>query len=165
MAGVFVTEGRRESGGRLAGKRFERAERRRRAARRRRWMASRDEIFAAKDVTVLVVDDDDDVRAVTVMALEDRGFVVHEAAGGREALVMLDRNPEIDVVVTDMVMPGISGFHVARGVRRRRPDVKVLLVSAYAAGLVDAQLPPGGFLAKPFRLSDLEKAVVGLLRN
>jgi CheY-like chemotaxis protein len=128
-------------------------------------MELREENFVAEDVTVLVVDDDEDVRAVTVMALEDRGFVVREASDGGEALSALERHPEIDVVVTDIMMPGISGFHVARGVRSRRPDVKVLMVSAYAAGLVDAQLPPEEFLAKPFRLGDLEKAVVRLLRN
>lgn len=133
--------------------------------RRQRGIITDEEARDAGDVNVLVVDDDEDVRAVTVMALKERGFLVHEAANGYDALAILDSHPEIDVVVTDVVMPGISGFHVARGARCRRPDVKVLLVSAYAAGLADAQLPPHGFLAKPFRLGDLESAVVRLLRN
>jgi len=128
-------------------------------------MGSNQEKNAAGDAGVLVVDDEEDVRAVAVMALEDAGFAVYQAAGAEEALALLERHPEIEVVVTDVVMPGPSGFHVARGVRDRFPDVKVLIVSAYAAGLVDAQLPPGGFLAKPFRLGDLESAVTRLLRN
>ena len=114
--------------------------------------------------TILVVDDDDGVREVAVAALSEE-FHVLEAGNGKEALDVLARNPEVDLVVTDVVMPGISGFHVARGARRRRPPAKVLLMSAYAAGLVDAQLPPGGFLPKPFRLRELEHAVRRLLRD
>lgn len=120
---------------------------------------------AVGEAGILVVDDEEDVRAVAVMALEEAGFAVYEAAGADEALALLEHHPEIAVVVTDVVMPGPSGFHVARGVAERFPGVKVLIVSAYAAGLVDAQLPPGGFLAKPFRLDDLQSAVIRLLRN
>jgi two-component system, cell cycle sensor histidine kinase and response regulator CckA len=128
-------------------------------------MESEEGNSTAGNATVLVVDDEADVRAVAVMALEESGFIVYEAADAGEALRLLECRPEIDVVVTDVVMPGLSGFHVARGVRDLRPDVKVLIVSAYAAGLIDAQLPPGGFLAKPFRLGDLQNAVTRLLRN
>lgn len=128
-------------------------------------MGSKQEKITAGDAGVLVVDDEEDVRAVAVMALEDAGFAVYEAEGAEEALAMLERHPEIEVVVTDVVMPGPSGFHVARGVAERFPDVKVLIVSAYAAGLVDAQLPPGGFLAKPFRMGELQSAVTRLLRH
>lgn len=112
--------------------------------------------------TILVVDDDDGVREVAVAALSET-FHVLEAGGGKEALEVLARNPDVDLVVTDVVMPGISGFHVARGARHRRPPAKVLMMSAYAPGLVDAQLPPGGFLPKPFRLRELERAVRRLL--
>lgn len=113
--------------------------------------------------TVLVVDDDDDVRAVTVAGLRDR-FHVFEAENGLKALDLLEREP-IDVVVTDVVMPGISGFHVLRSARRRRPPPKVLLVSGFAPALIDAQLPPGSFLPKPFRLAELERAVERLIES
>ena len=89
--------------------------------------------------TVLVVDDDDDVRAVAVAALSER-FNVIEAESGKEALDLLAENEDVDVVVTDVVMPGVSGFHVARGAQDRRPPVKVLMMSAYSAGLVDAAI-------------------------
>jgi DNA-binding NtrC family response regulator len=121
----------------------------------------RDGSHREPEATVLVVDDDDDVRAVAVAALSDR-FHVIEAATGDEALRLLDRAP-VDVVVTDVVMPGISGFHVLRGAQRRRPSPKVLLMSAFAPALVDTQLPPGAFLPKPFRLAELERAVDRLL--
>lgn len=113
--------------------------------------------------TVLVVDDDDDVRAVTVAGLRDRFHVV-EADSGRKALELLEREP-VDVVVTDVVMPGISGFHVLRRARSCEPAPKVLLVSGFAPGLVDAQLPPGSFLPKPFRLAELERAVARLIEG
>ena len=116
-----------------------------------------------KEATVLVVDDDDDVRAVAVAALADR-FHVIEADNGDEALGLLERE-SVDVVVTDVVMPGISGFHVLRGAQQRRPPPKVLLMSAFAPGLVDTQLPPGGFLPKPFRLAELSDAVERLLHS
>jgi DNA-binding NtrC family response regulator len=118
--------------------------------------------FEGKEATVLVVDDDEGVRAVAVAALNDR-FHVIEAENGTDALELLDREP-VDLVVTDVVMPGISGFHVLRGAQSRRPAPKVLVISGgFAPGLAEAQLPPGGFLPKPFRLAELERAVKRLL--
>ena len=111
--------------------------------------------------TVLVVDDDEDVRAIAVAALAERGFEVLEAADGQSALAMIDRHPDIDLVVTDVVMPGISGFHVARGAKRR--SKKVVMTSAYSAGLIDGTMPADKFLAKPYRLGELQNAVGRLL--
>ena len=122
---------------------------------------ARDRTDDHEKATVLVVDDDDAVREVAVAALADR-FHVIEAESGGEALDLLDREP-IDVVVTDIVMPGVSGFHVLRSAQRRRPPAKVLIISGFAPGIIDAQLPPGGFLPKPFRLTELEEAVTRLL--
>jgi CheY-like chemotaxis protein len=66
-------------------------------------------------------------------------------------------------VVTDVVMPGISGFHVVRQAERRR--LKVLVTSAYHAALVDEQLPADRFLPKPFRLRELQHRVARLLHR
>jgi two-component system cell cycle sensor histidine kinase/response regulator CckA len=125
-------------------------------------MASESNEKHGRPATVLVVDDDEGVRAVAVAALSER-FNVIEAESGKEALDVLAETNEVDVVVTDVVMPGVSGLHVARGAQDRRPPVKVLMMSAYAAGLVDTQLPASGFLSKPSRLRELEKAVESLL--
>jgi two-component system cell cycle sensor histidine kinase/response regulator CckA len=114
---------------------------------------------------VLVVDDDADVRAVTVAALEHVGCTVLEAASAGEALRLLDEPRPIDIVVTDIVMPGRSGFHVVRGAEARRPGIKVLVTSAYAPALVDAQLPSDRFLPKPFRVQQLQHKVHDLLRR
>ena len=110
---------------------------------------------------VLVVDDDEDVRAVAVAALADRGFEVLEAADGQSALAIMDRRPDIELVVTDVVMPGISGFHVARGAKRRAK--KVVMTSGYSSALVDGAIPADKFLAKPYRLAELQNTVGRLL--
>ena len=112
---------------------------------------------------VLVVDDDDDVRAIAVEALTERGFEVLEAADGQSALVMIEQHPDIELVVTDVVMPGISGLHVARGAKRHAK--KVVMTSAYSSALVDAAMPADTFLAKPYRLGELQKAVGRLLAD
>jgi CheY-like chemotaxis protein len=112
---------------------------------------------------VLVVDDDDDVRAVTMAALEECGFEVLEAKNGHTALAILEAGTPVDLIVTDVVMPGISGFHVARGAEQRRPGIKILLLSAYADALVDAELPAERFLPKPFRIGELTRRVASLL--
>src|SRR3954471_11681209 len=103
-----------------------------RLARRRRNMAFEKEPDD-EAATVLVVDDDDDVRAVTAAALENCGLHVIEAASAAEAPRLLDEPHGIDVIVTDVVMPGVSGFHVVRGAEERH--IKVLVTSAYADGL------------------------------
>jgi DNA-binding NtrC family response regulator len=121
----------------------------------------RDGTFDDREATVLVVDDDEGVRAVAAAALGEQ-FRVIEAESGSKALELLDREP-VDVVVTDVVMPGISGLDVMRDAQRRRPPPKVLVMSGFAPGLADAELPHGGFLPKPFRLVELKRAVSRLL--
>jgi CheY-like chemotaxis protein len=111
--------------------------------------------------TVLVVDDDEDVRAVAVEALSQGGFDVLEAGDGEAALAMIQDHPDIELVVTDVVMPGISGIHVARGAKRH--DKKVVMTSAYSSALVEGSMPADRFLAKPYRLGELRRAVGGLL--
>ena len=87
-------------------------------------MASESNEKHGRLATVLVVDDDDDVRAVAVAALSER-FNVIEAESGKQALDVLARKNDVDVVVTDVVMPGVSGFHVARGAQDRLRSFQV----------------------------------------
>jgi signal transduction histidine kinase len=110
--------------------------------------------------TVLVVDDEELVRASTAEMLSDLGYEVVEANSGEQALALLDSGLKPDLVVTDHLMPGVSGTTLARLVRVRLPAVRVLVVSGYAEtqGL-PADLPR---LAKPFRRSDLAAAVADL---
>ena len=115
-------------------------------------------------VKVLLVEDDPDVQMMAVESLRFLGYAVLTANEGAAALDVLERDPEIEVLFTDVVMPkGMSGVDLFREARRIRPDLRVLLASGYARG----QLPtiPDGcdFIAKPYRVEDLQKRLVQLL--
>lgn len=101
---------------------------------------------------VLVVDDDADVRAIVADMLELEGHVVRTAADGEEALARLDE-ADPDLLLTDVVMPGMRGTELAREVVARKPDVRVVLMSSHVddeVALGDAALKGALFLSKPF---------------
>lgn len=101
----------------------------------------------------MVVDDEDLVRASTAHMLSELGYTVIEAHSGEEALRLLDASDEIDVLVTDHLMPGITGTDLATKLRALRPDLRVLVVSGYAESKgISPDLPR---LTKPFKQSDL----------
>ncbi|HET8727549.1 MAG TPA: response regulator [Alphaproteobacteria bacterium] len=82
--------------------------------------------------TVLVVDDDEPVRDVAALALLEHGFAVHRAAGGAEALALIDAMPgDIDLVLTDVMMPDMTGPELARHLARHHPTVAVVYMSGY----------------------------------
>jgi len=100
---------------------------------------------------VLVVDDDPDVRELMTQTLEREGMTVVDASSGAEALRILGRDPTIDILLTDIMMPGITGITLAERAAALRPDLKIVFTSAYAA----AGHPLGPLIRKPFRLGDL----------
>lgn len=103
--------------------------------------------------TALVVDDEELVRMTTADMLIDLGFAVVEAASGEAALRLIEEGTNFDLVVTDHLMPGMSGTALVNRVRSLRPSVPVLIVSGYAdSGGIDPALPR---LAKPFRKDEL----------
>jgi len=112
--------------------------------------------------TVLLVDDQDLVRATTAHMLEELGFGIIHARSGEEALRLIDDGALFDLVVTDHLMPGITGAELAQAIRQRVPNAKVLLVSGYADEDIAPNLPR---LAKPFRAADLAERVHSLLRD
>jgi two-component system, cell cycle sensor histidine kinase and response regulator CckA len=102
--------------------------------------------------TILLVDDDEGVRALAASVLRSSGYAVLEAADGPEALSVARRYPEaIQLLLTDMGMPYMTGRQLAHVLRAERPDVRVLFVSGYAA---ESSGPAPGstehWLAKPF---------------
>jgi CheY-like chemotaxis protein len=111
---------------------------------------------------VLVVEDDPDVRQVAAEILEANGFTAVEAANGREALEILRRDPTIRVMFTDVIMPGISGTTLAQRAMEIRPNLKVLLTSAF---LGDAAAGNLEVLQKPYREEDLVNRVEQRLRQ
>jgi PAS domain S-box-containing protein len=107
---------------------------------------------------VLLVDDEPDVRAATAEMLAGLGYDVATAASGTEALTALGGKP--DLLVTDHLMPGMTGADLARAARARRPDLKILLISGYAG--IDQVPPDLPRLAKPFRLAELARSLAAL---
>ena len=109
----------------------------------------------------LLVDDEDLVRASTADMLADLGFEVIEARSGEEALDILAKRPRVDLLVTDHIMPHMTGAELASTAVAERPGLRVLVVSGYsdAIGLASA-LPR---LEKPFRQCDLSASISALL--
>jgi CheY-like chemotaxis protein len=115
---------------------------------------------------ILLVDDDPDVRLLTRTFLEHEGYSVFSSGDAERAAQIYRSVPQIDLVVTDLYMPGRSGMELARELKAIRREVPVLLISGGA--LEDAQeagLQEEGwsFLAKPFRLTELLAAVHRIL--
>ncbi len=110
--------------------------------------------------TVLLVDDEEIVRATTADMLADLGYIVVEADSAEAALRLLDSDTRIDLLVTDHLMPGMTGTELIRELRGRRRDMPALLISGYAENDgVSADLPR---LTKPFRRAELAAALLDL---
>lgn len=118
-----------------------------------------------KSGVVLLVEDEAPVRAFASRALKLKGFSVLEAGNGDEALEILeDGDLEIDLFVTDMIMPGKGGPEWVREALGQRPGVGVVFMSGYAEdayGKFSDDIPKAVFLAKPFSLADLTETVRG----
>ena len=120
-------------------------------------------VVRSEGETILVVEDDAAVREIAVALLEDRGYRVLEAGDGRTALGVLDEHPDIDLLLTDVVMPGgMGGPDLARNARERRPDLKVL----YTSGYTENAIVHGGVLdegvemiGKPYQTEELAQKV------
>jgi len=106
-----------------------------------------------------VVEDDRLVRENVVAQLRSLGYTAHAAANAGEALKVIERGEHIDLLFTDIVMPGpINGRQLATEAVRRRPSLKVLFTSGYTENAIvhHGRLDPGVLLlAKPYRKSDL----------
>jgi CheY-like chemotaxis protein len=111
------------------------------------------------DTTIMVVEDEIEIRELVAASLAVEGYQVLCAEDGRDALEQLGAHPEVDLLFTDILMPGdVHGYDLAREARRLRPDIKLLYTSGYAlsaalsrtAPIVDARL-----VRKPYRLDQL----------
>jgi len=122
---------------------------------------------AGSSETVLLVEDEDALRGVLRETLEGNGYAVLAARDGAEALRLSDEHPgHIHVVLTDLVMPGLSGRSTAEGIALTRPHTKVLYISGYSQEAVigrGALRRDAAFLGKPFTLDDLLRTLRALL--
>ena len=112
---------------------------------------------------VLVVEDDPDVRALIVTTLTAHGYTVRAARDARDALTTLDAEGDIDLLLTDVVLPGgINGSELAIAARHSRPDLRVLYISGYTRSALTHQgrLDEGVvLLSKPFTRAQLARTI------
>ncbi|MFZ3282752.1 response regulator [Pseudomonas sp.] len=112
--------------------------------------------------TILVVEDDDIVRMLIVDVLEELEFKVLEADGGEQALAILnDATKHIDLMMTDVGLPGMDGRELATEARKLRPELPILFASGYAESIeVPADMH---VIGKPFSIDLLRDKVKGIL--
>jgi hypothetical protein len=124
------------------------------------WADAADGSLAGGTETILLVEDEAPVRELVRRVLESAGYVVLSAELPSEAERLLDENPHVDLLLTDVVMPEMSGYDLAVRVSERRPNVRRLFISGYAPRV---QLVEGPLLKKPFAPEELARAVRGAL--
>ncbi len=110
---------------------------------------------------ILIVDDSRDLTHVIADFLSMNGYQVHTAHNGHDALECMGKQ-HIDIVVSDIHMPGMDGFTLMTEIKSRYPDIPVILITGFSVG--DAQKiafekGANAFVAKPFRLKDLKQVI------
>ena len=116
--------------------------------------------------TILVVDDEPEVLKLVCAMLEKQGFRVLCAANGDQAIRFCDVNPDLDLLLTDVVAPGMSGPMIADEIVARKPGIKVLFMTGYdCTHVVQRYVVEPGFalIVKPFTMSELSDKVKSLL--
>ena len=115
---------------------------------------------------ILLVEDEDMVRAVAERALSRAGYEVTACPGGEEGLAAISEGAEFDLVVSDVVMPGMDGPAMVRAIRQQRADIPVLFMSGYAEEQLrkDIDIPNMHFIAKPFSVSAISDKVGHVMR-
>lgn len=116
---------------------------------------------------LLLVEDEDMVRAVAERALSRAGYQITACPGGEEGLAALTADAEFDIVVSDVVMPGMDGPAMVREIRKQRPDIPVLFMSGYAEESLrkDIDIPNMHFIAKPFSVAAISDKVGAVMRS
>jgi two-component system cell cycle sensor histidine kinase/response regulator CckA len=110
---------------------------------------------------VILVEDEHDVRDLVARMLSDHGWTVYDASSGVDALRLFEAHRDVDLLVTDLHMPGLDGLKLAEILRRQRPDLKILYITGYEDRLFESNpvLPDNeAFLAKPFTMVGLVEA-------
>jgi CheY-like chemotaxis protein len=125
-----------------------------------------DDAEADTDPRILVVEDDELVREFAVRLIRSLGYPVAAAADGMEAMRIVEESPTIDLLFTDIVMPGVDGIILADMVKQRRPVLKILYTTGYrdiARAKSEAGILHGRILEKPYRPAELEAEIRRLL--
>lgn len=129
--------------------------------------AANTEVRSGTGQAILVVEDDDSVRLLLDSVLQDLGYRVHLAENGQQALDMLPRIGTLDLLVTDVGLPGLNGRQLAEIVQQRRPGLPVLFISGYAENAATRSEflgPRMRLMTKPFTLECLAETVSSVLQ-
>lgn len=121
-----------------------------------------------QDIKILFVEDEDSVRTFGVRALKKKGFSVTACANAENALELIENGEKFDLLVTDMVMPGMSGTDLAQAAAKALPEIKIILASGYSEEIARRELKGSDnfvFIAKPYSLGDLNKKVSEILEE
>src|SRR5207248_8748888 len=120
--------------------------------------AKKDELWGSG--TILLVEDEPMVRTVAERALTRHGYTVITADNGEDALEIVAKNEPIDLLISDVVMPGMDGPTMVREARQSRPELKILFISGYAEGQLrkSIDIKNVNFLPKPFSVTELADA-------
>ncbi len=115
------------------------------------------------DESILIVEDRPDIAELARLFLEDQGYATHVVHNAREALELLDNGLQVDLLYSDLIMPGgLNGVMLAREARRRRPKIKVLLTTGYAETSIERTDAGGAefdVLSKPYNRQELTRKV------
>ena len=110
-------------------------------------------------VKVMVVDDEPMIRRFVTMILSGSGYEVVDADTPEQAVQIMDKNRDFDLLVTDVVMPNVSGRELASRLTERQPGLRVLFMSGFESGALQG----ASFLQKPFRIPELLERVRQIL--
>ena len=122
---------------------------------------------APRNKVILLVEDETSVRKFVGATLRQRGYTVLEAKDGSEGLAIGEREPRIDLLLTDVVMPNMNGGDLALKLKAVKPDIKVLFISGYTKDVLSQNSPVDPdmrFLQKPFNKNDLALKVDEILK-
>ena len=123
--------------------------------------------IAGKVRTLLIVDDEERLRKAMERSFRQEGYQTWTAASGEEALTLLRGEKKVDLVITDLVMPGMDGMALVRAIRDFDPGMKVIILTAYGSdeSMTEAEaLGVAYYLSKPFDLFHLKSRVERLLK-
>lgn len=120
------------------------------------------------EIKILFVEDEDAVRIVGARGLRQRGFTVTDCVSAENALSHIENNEKFDMMITDMMMPGMSGADLAKIVHEKQPDTIILLASGYSEEIARKELAGSQdfyFISKPYSLDGLHKKVKEILEQ
>ena len=112
-----------------------------------------------RPINVVLVDDDLGVLAAGAELLRELGQTVLVAPGSHHALYLLEKHPEVELLLTDVVLPTMDGAELARRARAQHPELKVLYTSGYPEQVLSRRTIDGELLVKPLRLERLSEAL------